>query len=358
MSFAPARHARRRLRWIAWRSAAPLLAVALVFGCAHRPSPSSASAALDRMPGPTDCAAARVDARTAPPLDAPAAERAAPPYYCVRGGPGADLLLLGTLHFGPAQGWTLSRAVRAGIAQADGFVFEVDLRKEDPEQLGNLVAELAVLEPGRRLPQLVAPETGALLEARDGMLTAMGFPRGARDGRAPWYLATALVELPVEANGWSLAASLDARVLSAAGGRPVVGLETAEEQLRMLAGLPLPVQDLMLRDALAHLDEATASLLALARAWQVGDEPALEALAREGVDELPGLARLYETLLDERNRRWLARLRPLLDDPERAGQTFLVAVGALHLPGPQGLVALLRDAGYRAARIDEEEPSR
>ncbi|MEZ4333848.1 MAG: TraB/GumN family protein [Myxococcota bacterium] len=343
-----------------------LLASALAFGCADTPDAphpaadaiaATAPASIGRAAA-ADCAAVRVDASAALPSAAPAARRAEPPFYCIAGEGGADLLLLGTIHFGPPQGWTLSRPVRAGLQRADGFVLEVDLRREDPERIGDLLAELAVLGPGERLPDLVAPETAALLDARDATLTALGFPRGARDGRAPWYLATALVELPIEANGWSLAASLDVQVLGAAGTRPVLGLETAEEQLRMLAGLPLPVQDLMLRDTLARLDEATASLRALARAWQVGDEATLESLAREGVDALPGLDRLYEVLLDERNRRWLARLRPLLADPARAGQTLVVAVGALHLPGPEGLVALLRDAGYRASRIDQKDPIR
>jgi uncharacterized protein YbaP (TraB family) len=42
----------------------------------------------------------------------------------------------------------------------------------------------------------------------------------------------------------------------------------------------------------------------------------------------------------------VARAGPILD----AGNAF-VAVGALHLPGPEGLVALLRKAGYTVTRV-------
>lgn len=344
------RRARLRPSRTARQAAMLLLLAGLLFGCVRAPNDPRSIDTPESLPARSAIDTPNaIDPANAAPTDATAA---APPFYRVEGVRGADLLLLGTLHFGPPEGWTLSHAVQRGLAQADGFVLEVDLRREDSARLGDLVAALAVLPPGRRLRDLVEPETAALLDAQDARLAALGFPRGARDGRAPWYLATALVELPVAANGWSLAASVDLQVLGSVGGRPVLGLETAEEQLRMLAGLPPAIQDLMLRDTLARLDDAPASLRALARAWQAGDETTLEAHAREGVDALPGLTAFYETLLDERNRRWVPKLRALLDDPAQAGETHLVAVGALHLPGRQGLVALLREAGYRTMRIE------
>ncbi|WP_426172633.1 TraB/GumN family protein [Pseudoduganella sp. R-34] len=52
---------------------------------------------------------------------------------------------------------------------------------------------------------------------------------------------------------------------------------------------------------------------------------------------------LYKRImLDERNHAWIAPLRAELD----AGNV-VVLVGAAHLPGPDGLVALLQAAGYR-----------
>ncbi|MBK7951341.1 MAG: TraB/GumN family protein [Deltaproteobacteria bacterium] len=319
-----------RLLWIA-------LLLLLAPACAEH-APGAGSAATDRATAQSSSDASRA---------------AAPPFYRIEGGAGADLLLLGTVHFGPPTGWALSPALEAGIAQADRFVFEIDLRQATAERVGDLLAELAVLEPGRRLPDLVAPETVRLLDERDAELTRLGFPRGARDGREPWYVAVSLVELPVEANGWSLAASVESQLFAAVGPRPITGLETLEGQLRMLDGLPHPLQDLMLRDTLARLDESADSLEAMATAWRTGDEAALEDLAREGVDELPGLAGVYDVLLGERNRRWVTQLRPILEDASRADETVFVAVGALHLVGDEGLVALLREAGYRAESIDQ-----
>ncbi|MGM9507609.1 TraB/GumN family protein [Larkinella sp. GY13] len=46
-------------------------------------------------------------------------------------------------------------------------------------------------------------------------------------------------------------------------------------------------------------------------------------------------------LLDERNHNWMKRLPGLM-----ASRPTFVAVGALHLPGPQGLIELLKKEGY------------
>jgi hypothetical protein len=69
---------------------------------------------------------------------------------------------------------------------------------------------------------------------------------------------------------------------------------------------------------------------------------ALNALA-----ETPADAEIYYKLMvTERNRAWMPNLTRYLDE----GQAF-VNVGAAHLPGPQGLIALLRSRGYRVEPI-------
>ena len=56
--------------------------------------------------------------------------------------------------------------------------------------------------------------------------------------------------------------------------------------------------------------------------------------------------RVTERLLTDRNRLMVERMLPLLD----AGDAF-VAVGAMHLPGADGLLALLAERGYQIERV-------
>ena len=292
-------------------------------------------------------------ARRAAVLEDP--DSAYPPYYRVEGGPGATLLLMGTIHLGPQGGWRLSPAVLDGIERADRFVMEADLRRATEEAVSNLVANLVIMDPPTRLPDVISPETAKLLEEKDKALAIRGMPRNARRIMKPWFIAVGLGESTSAESGYSTGAAAENILYEAIGDRPLTALETFEEQMRLLDDLPMEIQDLMLRDALSRLDHAVDDTRALVRAWQIGDEAGLEAAAREGTDLLPELDAFYEILLDRRNIEWLPTLRSFLEDPRHAGETVFVGVGALHLVGPKGLVSLLREAGFDVQPV--EQPS-
>ena len=274
-----------------------------------------------------------------------------PPYYRVEGGPGATLLLLGTIHLGPKEGWKLSPAIESGIARADKIALEIDLRLATEESVSTVVANVALLPPGTTLASVIAPETAKLLLEEDETVTRMGFPRPIRNRMKPWFIAVGLSQSTYGESGLSSKTATEEQVLGALGLRPLISLETFEEQIRIFDELPPALQDLMLRDTVERLDEAEAEVAELVQAWRTGDEATLARLAREGIEELPELDRFYDILLGDRNRRWVAKLRPLLEGREHHGETVLVAVGALHLVGKDSLVEQLRAAGFRVEAI-------
>ena len=301
---------------------------------------------------------ARVDAtRATPSTERPDRledrNSAYPPFYRIGGGDGATLLLMGTIHLGPEEGWNFSPSVTRGLARADRFVMETDLRQATEEAVSNLVANLVIMEHPNTLFDVISPETAKLLEEKDGELALHGMPRRARRIMKPWFIAIGLVESISSESGFNTASAAETALMEALGDRPLLGLETFEEQMRMLDGLSPEIQDLMLRDTLLRLDQAVEETQALVLAWRTGDLVGLEASAREGTDALPELEAFYEILLDQRNRRWLPTLQTFLDDPRHAGETVFVGVGALHLVGPNGLVSLLRRAGYQVELVDQ-----
>lgn len=283
---------------------------------------------------------------------------ATPPYYRVVGRGGATLILLGTIHVGPEAGWTLSPAIDASIASADRILLEVDLRLATEDRVSSLMAELAFLPPGRQITDVIAPETAKLLEAEDATITRLGVPPGQRRLMKPWLVSMILGESIYSERGLSPAAALEYRILEQLGDRPLVGLESFEEQLRLFDGLPPKLQDVMLRETLMSLDESGQLVDDLVRAWRAGDEAELARIAREGIDELPELGPFYDIVLGNRNRSWLAQLRPLLDGRAHAEESVLVAVGALHLVGRDSLVEQLRTAGYRVEKLSQGEDVR
>lgn len=279
-------------------------------------------------------------------------EFATPPFYRIEGNQGGTLLLMGTVHLGPPEGWQFSPALQKGLDRADRFVLEIDLRKATEDSVSTLLANTAVIRSPNSLLDLVSPETAKLLDENDATLAGMGMPRNARKWKKPWYIALWLIESASTRSGFAASASADNVIFEALGTRPLIGLETLEKQLGLFDSLSPQLQDVMLQDTLLRLDTAVEEIHSLVRAWRRGDERQLEELARDGIDELPGRDEFYTVVLTDRNQRWLTVFRSLLDDPEYAGEIIFVGVGALHLVGDDGLVRLLRESGYEAQPID------
>ena len=125
-----------------------------------------------------------------------------------------------------------------------------------------------------------------------------------------------------------------------ADGKRVQGLETAAFQISRLDEMTMEQQERLLSETLKDLDNELANLTTLVQAWKAGDAAEVERIVLADVKQNP---LMYERLLVERNRNWLPELEKLVARPRPA----FVVVGAAHLVGPDGLIALLSAKGYR-----------
>ena len=130
--------------------------------------------------------------------------------------------------------------------------------------------------------------------------------------------------------------------------KKLCALETLQEQLSVFDELSQADQITLLKDSLNFMPEVQALNEKLVQAYLEGD---LDEIYRRSMelqtkdDELA--SRLMNSLIDKRNTRMLERILPELAQ----GRVF-IAVGALHLPGENGLLNLLRGAGYAVAPSD------
>ena len=129
-------------------------------------------------------------------------------------------------------------------------------------------------------------------------------------------------------------------------GREVRALETAEQQMYMLMSTPIAEQLESLMESVRAPEAAQAASDSLVAAYHRQDLAAIEGLlARE-------MGQAYaERMLYARNRAWAAMLAP-----EMRRYSVLVAVGAGHLVGPEGLLALLCKAGYYISPVGGSAP--
>ena len=129
-----------------------------------------------------------------------------------------------------------------------------------------------------------------------------------------------------------------------AAGKPVGGLETAQEQLMLFETLDPQTQRTLLTRAAEKSGEAVKEIGALTTAWSRGDVAALEKVINEDVDAVPAARK---AIITDRNLRWSMWTRMRLERPG----TVLMAVGAGHLVGTDGLPAMLKAEGYKVRRV-------
>jgi uncharacterized protein YbaP (TraB family) len=194
----------------------------------------------------------------------------------------------------------------------------------------------------RHLSSVLDP---ALYESALLAMEDRGFSKEAMDRLKPWAVSI-ILSVPRPKTGLFL----DLYLASYAHRNeiPVKALETAKEQLGILDGFDLDEQVLMLKDTLDNLQSIPRLHEQLIEAYLLGDLGRLVVISEEamgtGTRELAD--KLRTKLIVERNLRMVERLEPILRE-----QRLFVAVGALHLPGDQGLLALLHERGYRLTAV-------
>ena len=248
--------------------------------------------------------------------------------------------LLGTIHFGTPEEQGVDYSVlEKALASVDTFVNEADL----DETWNTAYDDYRWLSPSQPLTTLVSKYSYAMARSLLPNVRVQDLLR-----MKPWSVL-ALLEARGETGG---DATMDARLqrVATAYGKRLVHLETLELQLKALDCVPATQQALVLDERLRSpwiLQRESSAAMHYYRsrnldAW-LADIDRLDGLSQEGkaIEQ-----RSRHCLLEERNARWIGQLETLFQD----GPSF-VAVGAVHLVGPEGLLAVLRRDGYRIEEV-------
>lgn len=250
--------------------------------------------------------------------------------------------LYGTIHVA-RRGWMFpGPQVRQAIESADRVALELDLL--DPDVSGRLVRSMAAAPDAAPLPEPVASR---LRRWADSVCAG---PELA--ALKPELQAVTLTLLAARRLGLEPGYGVDGFLAGFARGRhkPVLSLETPEGQTGLLLQ-PTPAQTARFVDhVLSELDGAQAlpTLARLADDWARGHWDDLERYPEwcGCLDDEADRA-LMRRLNDERNLAMAARI----EARHAAGERLFVAVGTLHMIGPQGLPALLAGRGFEVRRV-------
>ncbi|UPT65620.1 MAG: TraB/GumN family protein [Sphingobacteriales bacterium JAD_PAG50586_3] len=124
--------------------------------------------------------------------------------------------------------------------------------------------------------------------------------------------------------------------------KPVISLETVDEQVDVLLGEPIELQLSQLKDYLNLENKDDTSSGKVVDLYFAEDLAGLYQMALDNPDQIGSMDRM----LTNRNNKWMQKLPDIMSDA-----SCFIAVGALHLAGPDGLVYQLRKAGYTVTAL-------
>lgn len=252
------------------------------------------------------------------------------------------IYLLGTIHvLKPGLNW-FDEAVRTAFDSSDEVVLEMVM--PDVQKMQGLIQSMAINPTGPTLTdKLPADKRDAYARA----VTGVGLPANAFDRFDPWFASTNLGLLPLLKLGYDPAQGVEQRITAAAqaAGKPVKGLETAEEQLGFFDKLPEAAQVGMLVSTVDQMDEFPQMVDTMVTSWSRGDPDRLATLMNDSLRDTPEVAK---ALLNDRNERWASWIEKRMAQP---GVVFM-AVGAGHLAGPDSVQAKLARLKIAATRVD------
>jgi hypothetical protein len=260
--------------------------------------------------------------------------------------------LLGTMHVTDPRVLTMPPGAREAAAAADVVVIESDEILDEQKAGATLLMhpELTMFTDGTSIKDHI---DAVDLKALEEGLKERGLALGAVSRMKPWILAS-FVALPAcemsrKATGASF---LDKQIAEDAvkAGKPVAGLETMVEQLQAMADLPMNFHFEALIETIAlgdKMEDVIETMTELYLSGEIGmTMPMLKAVAPtpEGGDE-SAYAAFENRIVRDRN---LVMAKGSL--PHLAKGSAFIAVGALHLPGEEGLVELFRKQGFTVTR--------
>ncbi|MGJ7528854.1 TraB/GumN family protein [Variovorax sp. GB1P17] len=251
--------------------------------------------------------------------------------------------LYGTIHIGRGDWVRPGPTIQKALAQSDTLALELDSRDEATAKTMSQPADPALVA------RVLSGERARRLERQNSEACV---PPGTLSKLQPILQVTALAGLVARADGLYPEFGVDETLAVSArnSNKPIVALESAAEQLKVLTGESETEEAEQVDAALDELESGKlrGQMKELADVWARSDATKLARYA-EWCDCLntPAEQRLMKRLLDDRNPG-------LADGIERlhaGGKNVFAAVGALHMIGPQGLPTLMAARGFTVTPV-------
>jgi uncharacterized protein YbaP (TraB family) len=279
-------------------------------------------------------------------LAAPAAAKAPPqarPALWEVSDADTTIYLFGTIHLLPTNYQWRTAKFNQAVANSQQLVVETIVDLQQPTEILAAKRNLGY-SPG--LPPIVDRVPPTKVGLLRSTIAKSGVPEKYFNSMETWLAAFELLGVRFREIGLKGEEGPEQTLRNEfqAARKPIGQLETNTEQLGYFDKLPESAQRLLLEGAIEEpksMDNDFARMLA---SWSKGDVKAISVSFNRELSVSPPLK---EALLHRRNANWSRWVERRMASPG----SVMVAVGAGHLAGPDSLVAMLKNEGYKVRRI-------
>ncbi|MCA1762315.1 MAG: TraB/GumN family protein [Cryomorphaceae bacterium] len=243
--------------------------------------------------------------------------------------------LFGTVHMLPKEKFELKDKVKAAISESDVMVMELDF--SDPN-ISMQMMNSAMMTGDETVGDFLSEDQFRILDSI--LIQTAGVSLMAVQKLKPFMISSMLIQRFVGSEPASFEGTLTQMAMS--DSMPIIGLETVAEQMAVFDSISYRTQARGLIELIEDEDEVIALYDELIEAYRSEDLNALYDLILQEMHspEEEGF------MLTKRNKAWIGDIGEIAKE-DRA----FIAVGAGHLAGSEGVIELLRVAGYRVSPV-------
>lgn len=246
--------------------------------------------------------------------------------------------LFGTMHILCAEDAQLSDRMREIIKNADVIYFELDMDNMQ-EMMGAL--QYLRMNDGQKISELLTKEEYAKVE---NYFKENNFPMplSLMNRFKPYFVSSLIGEQMLtcqQKDGMEMQIMNESKKYK----KEIKGLETTQFQASIFDSIPYAKQAKDLVNYIDSIDTYKKVMLEMVDVYRQQDLKKMDSLMHKSD---PGMEEYMDILLYNRNELWVRNMPAIMYN-----KSILFAVGAGHLPGEQGVINLLRKAGYKVSPL-------
>jgi uncharacterized protein YbaP (TraB family) len=244
--------------------------------------------------------------------------------------------VFGTIHLMPKEKFNIDSTLTAAFNSSSMIAMEVDLNMDLAQKIE--LAKETILPEGKTLRDICTAAQYQLIYTYAVDSNGMSKKKFKRYSRLkPFFFSSVMLQESIE-NTKSY--ELEFGEMAKKRSKKTMGLESIQVQMQTINTVSLEDQVRMLIDGMNQTQSYDAMLSNYL-------SESIDALYSDIITESEGFPDFVENFLNKRNTQWI----PVITDQIERENTF-IAVGAGHLPGPNGVLALLRAKGYSLTPIN------